>query len=404
VTTRFKAGDVRGVPSGYEGNASPENFSIPSCGIEDVDRALFATLRDEVSFQVEDNKGGKQLAVPMVFATGEKWSMIKSGRALRDKNGTLILPLVTMRRTSIEQTSTDMVSRGMNQHVGEIVVKQRLDENDRVYQNLVNKLGLPNSDDVAGEREYTSEDSLSTSRSNTNANANDLDVTDGGLLAPKLGINVWQVITIPTPQFFTANYEITIWAQYTEHMNHMQEKLMSSYLPTGNRTLRLNTEKGYWFIAYFDEGMSSEDNSDNSAGQELIRKCKFTVKVPGYLVLSNAPGVPPGIRKYVSAPTIMFALGGEQVDTSLVEGITPSIDPYEAADDPEKQFLLSDPSRHPVNRFGSEPQRVQVDLVTNPFTGKKEARYARVVQRNPNSGETLLLPDDGMGMRIVSPK
>lgn len=404
MTTRFRAGDPNGVPSGYEGASTPGMVTIPACGIEDVDKALFKCLRDEVVFQVSDNGGGNQRAVPMVFAVGEKWSMLKSGRAIRDKDGTLILPLVTVRRTSVEQSSTDMTSRGMNQHVGEFVVKTKLDTSDRAYQNLINKLGIPNSDDAPGPRDYFPSASLLTSREGTLENAHDLDVRAGALLAPKLGTNVWQIITIPTPQFFTAVYEVTIWAQYTEHMNFMLEKLMSSYLPTGNRTLRLDTPKGYWFIAQVDEGFASEDNSDNTSGVELVRKHKFTVRVPGYLVLSDAPGVPPGVRKFVSAPQIAFALGGEKVDTALTEGIPAGADPYEAADDPERQYLLTDPAEHPAVKNARVASRAQVDVVTNPFTGRREPQYARVLQRNPSTGETLLLPDDGLGLRLVSPK
>lgn len=404
MTVRFRAGDPHGVPSGYEGVSASGAVTIPSCGIEDVDKALFKCLRDEVAFQVSDNGGGNQRPVPIVFAAGEKWSMLKSGRALRDKDGTLILPLVTVRRTSIEQSSADMTSRGMNQHVGEIVVKTKLDSSDRVYQNLINKLGIPNADDVPGPRDYFPSASLVTSREGTMENAHDLDVQNGALLAPKLGTNVWQIITIPTPQFFTAVYEVTIWAQYIEHMNPMLEKLMSSYLPTGNRTLRLDTDKGYWFVAQVDEGFASEDNSDNATGVELVRKHKFTVRVPGYLVLSNAPGVPPGVKKFVSAPQIMFALRGEKVDTALTDGLPADVDPYEAADDPERLYLLTDPAEHPSIKVGRSVERAQVDVVTNPFTGRREPQYARVVQRNPSTGETLLLPDDGLGLRIVSPK
>jgi hypothetical protein len=404
MTVRFRAGDPRGVPSGYEGVSASGAVTVPSCGIEDVDKALFKCLRDEVAFQVSDNGTGNQRPVPIVFAAGEKWSMLKSGRALRDKDGTLILPLVTVRRTSIEQSSTDMTSRGMNQHIGEIVVKTKLDSSDRVYQNLINKLGIPNADDVPGPRDYFPSASLVTSREGTMANAHDLDIQNGALLAPKLGTNVWQIITIPTPQFFTAVYEVTIWAQYIEHMNPMLEKLMSSYLPTGNRTLRLDTDKGYWFVAQVDEGFASEDNSDNATGVELVRKHKFTVRVPGYLVLSDAPGVPSGVRKFVSAPQIVFALGGEKVDTALTDGLPADVDPYEAADDPERLYLLTDPAEHPSVKVGRSVERAQVDVVTNPFTGRREPQYARVVQRNPSTGETLLLPDDGLGLRIVSPK
>lgn len=403
MTIRYKAGDPRGVPSGYEGNAPPDEVRVPSCGIEDLDKAFFKTLRDGVAFQVS-NDPGKQQRVPIVFAVGEKWSMIKSGRAIRDKDGTLILPLVTVRRSGIEQSNTDVNGRGMNQHVGQMTVRTQLDPRDRAYQNILNKLGLVNSEDVAGDRDFDETGSLLTDRAQVQANALDNDVRAGGLLAPKLGVNAWQIITLPTPQFYTATYEITIWAQYVHHMNQMLEKLMSSYLPTGNRTMRLDTDKGYWFVAYFDEGISSEDNADSSSGEELIRKYKLTVKVPAYIVESGAPGMPSGLRKFVSAPQIAFATGGEGVDTFLDEGIPADNDPYAAADDPDRQYLLTDPSQHPQTRVARTTERAQVDMVVNPFTGKREPEYAKVIQRNSTTGESVVVPDDGIGLRIVSPK
>lgn len=403
MTTRFRAGDPHGVPSGFEGQATPDEVRVPSCGIEDLDKAFFTTLRDDVGFQVS-NDPGKQQKVPIVFATGEKWSMIKSGRALRDKDGTLILPLITVRRSAIEQTNEDMTKRGMNQHVGQITVRTQLDPRDRAYQNILNKLGLVNSEDVPGEREFDETGSLTTTRDGTKANAQDNDVRAGGLLAPKLGVNAWQIISIPTPQFYTATYEITIWAQYVSHMNQMLERLMSSYLPTGNRTMKLDTNKGYWFIAYFDEGISSEENVDDSSASELIRKYKMTVKVPGYIVESSAPGMPSGLRKFVSAPQIAFASGGSSADTFLDEGIPAEVDPYEAADDPDKQYLLNDPSQHPQTRVPATTQRTLVNTVLNPFTGRLEPEYAKVIQRNSATGESVVVPDDGIGLRIISPK
>lgn len=402
MTTRLRSGDPRGVPSGYEGNASPDEVRVPSCGIEDLDKALFETLRDEIGFQVSSDPG-KQQKVPIVFAVGEKWSMVKSGRALRDKNGTLILPLITVRRTNIEQSNEDVNGRGMNQHVGQFTVRTQLDPRDRAYQNILNKLGIKNSEDAPGDRDFDAADSLNTTRDGTHSNAYDNDVRNGGLLAPKLGVNAWQIVTLPTPQFYTATYEITIWTQYVAHMNQLLERLMVSYLPTGNRTMKLDTKKGYWFVAYFDEGYSSEDNADTS-GEELVRKHKITVKVPAYIVESATPGSPSGLRKFVSAPQIAFATGGENADTVLDQGIPATADPYEAADDPDRQYLLTDPGQHPSSRVNKTVERAVVNTVVNPFTGRREPEFAKVVQRNPSSGETVVVPDDGIGLRIVSPK
>ena len=77
---------------------------------------------------------------------------------------------------------------------------------------------------------------------------------------PNLGDNVWEVISIPSPQFFEAKYEIIFWTSYTQHMNYMIQTLMNAQLPQ-DRMFKLNTSKGYWFMAYMEDGgMESKDN------------------------------------------------------------------------------------------------------------------------------------------------
>jgi len=387
MSTRFTSGNSFGVPSGYEGE-SPD-FEIPSCGIEDVDRAFFECFEKEVCLEVEADIGKSQ-KVPTIFAAGERWSMLKNGRAIRDENGTLILPLLTIRRTGIEQdSSADIAGRGMNQQTGNFTITRKLDYKDRKYQNIINKLGLENQKNLGVKRSDDPEQLL-TDRE-TGEHSRDLDIINGGLLAPKIDKNIYQIITLPSPQFFTATYEITIWAQYAVHMNQMLEKLMSSYLPTGQRTLKLNTPKGYWFIAYFDSGYQSEDNVEEYTSSELIRKCKFQIKVPAYLISSSAPGVPKGARSHISAPVISFAIAGEEVDTELVNGVPGASDPYFGADDPDL-YLLSRQDNSILNR--AEVKRIQ-RVQKNPFTGKNESEFVRVVRQNPKSGETVLIPESG---------
>ena len=60
-------GDYR-IPTGYEGTNIPEDFSIPECTIEDVDRALFNLFDEDLMFTVEQSN--EQKKVPVIFATG----------------------------------------------------------------------------------------------------------------------------------------------------------------------------------------------------------------------------------------------------------------------------------------------------------------------------------------------
>ena len=133
----------------------------------------------------------------------------------------------------------------MEQQTGEIVVKRRLAPNDPVYQNYINKLGIKNQVNIPNSLDGSG---LETDREQGEL-ANDSVVRDGGYLATQYDNgNIWEVITIPAPQFYHASYEITFWTQYTTHMNQLIEQLMSAYLPQGN-CFKITTPKGYWFVA-----------------------------------------------------------------------------------------------------------------------------------------------------------
>lgn len=394
MAIRFTSGNGNGVPSGYEG--SVEGLEIPACGLEDVDRALFNLFQNEIKLEVQLDSSKKQ-TVPTIFAAGERWSMLKNGRAIRDENGTLILPLITIRRTGIEQdTGSDIGGRGINQHTGEFNVCRKLDYRDRAYQNLINKLGIENQNNIAVNS--SSDNTQIITGRTIGENSKDLDIAQGGLLAPKLNkSNVWQIITLPSPQFYTALYEITIWAQYAKHMNEMIEKIMSSFLPTAHRTMRLDTPKGYWFMANFESSFSPEDNADSYTSEELVRKCKINVKVPAYIVSSDASGLPRGGRVHISSPIVSFSIGDESLDTNLVNGMPGKVDPYENADDPDL-FILN--VQNGNDKRNQVPNRIISSRTVNPFTNKTEESYSRIINRDTKSGETVMMPDTSIKIKI----
>ena len=63
------------IPSGLDGNNIPEDFHLPSCGLEDIDKAFFDLFDQQLNFNIENKS--KTLAVPVVFATGERFAIVK---------------------------------------------------------------------------------------------------------------------------------------------------------------------------------------------------------------------------------------------------------------------------------------------------------------------------------------
>lgn len=426
MTTRFNSKSkpqfgVSGLSSGFDSLSSPDDVTIPPVGVEDVDAALFHLFDKEIPFQVStsDKNRSEVMKVPVIFASAEKWALAKRQRALRDRNGSLILPLITVVRTTIEQSMTeDVTGRGINQQTGEIIVRRRLDRTDRRYQKVVNRLYVKNQQNLAVRDNEAIEGQLTTVRAIGDL-ADDPNVIDGGLLMPDRNNNVYETVVVPSPQFFTAVYDVTFWAQYTVQMFQMLETTIASFLPQGN-TWKLDTPKGYWFIASVDGNVyNAEQNVEDMSQDERIIKHRFIVKVPGYILSSKSPGVPIAIKRYVSAPVVSFDVGAASGNEVQQNGNT--VEPFLGADDPTLPLSDGNNRRRDQRETGStklypnpneiSPQdpalnrekTTRYQKIAVMQNGKKVYKYVRIKNSNPNVGESTFSIADLGGLNIIVP-
>ena len=127
-----------------KGISFDSEFTIPSCTVEDVDRAIFRLFNEDLDLFYKQD--GAIERVPIVFATGERFAILARNKPLRDKNDTLILPLISIARSAIEKDVQKGV--GTNQ-TAPVSIKRRLSPEDPVYQRIMNKEALKNQDDRA---------------------------------------------------------------------------------------------------------------------------------------------------------------------------------------------------------------------------------------------------------------
>jgi len=373
------------VNSGYEGDDTSDTFLLPPCGIEDADVALFQLFNKDIGFTVrlvEASSKKIQVKKPFViFATGERFAIAKRLRPPRDRNNALMLPAISIRRTSIEQTADDITGRGINQFTGDLVIKRRLAGEDRDYQNLINRLGLQN---LGG--------ATSTMR-DTGENSNDISVKQGGLLETRVSNNnVWEIITIPQPQFFTAVYEVVFWTSFSQHMNYMIETYISSFLPN-DRTHKLVTDKGYWFIAHTDETFPNQENIDDFTEDERILRYSMNIKVKGYILAPQHPTNSVPVRRWISSPEISFdirSVSSQITDKKHMER-PPQEDPKSTS-----SFVITDTLVDPaLEQTPTLDNRYAVKKVTiNNRTGKKSTSYVTILESNEQKGETVYRASD----------
>ncbi len=362
------------LPTGYEGS-SPTDYTIPSCDIEDVDVAVYNLFDGEIGFRAQSIMDGEETLMSLskpfvVLAGGERFAQVKRLRPPRDKSKQLILPAIAIRRKSITQTSEDLTSRGMNQFTGDLVITRRLSSEDRDYQNLINKLALQN----------LNPGNAVSSRTQGQFGPNVDEVTrEGGLLDSKLGDNIWEIITIPQPQFYTSTYEVTFWTTHSVHMNYLITALFSSQLPQG-KMFRLNTPKGYWFIATLSDEMSSSDNFEEFTEDKRIVRYSFQMTVKAFILAPNGSGMPVPVRRTLSAVDISF-------ETVLATGkvLSPQ-GPFI----PTEKYAISDIEERAENTqtLTSDQKLIVEKKVVDPLTGRTSVKKARILGSNQKQGET----------------
>ena len=294
-------------PQGYEGSNIPENFELPSCTIEDVDKAVFNLFEKEVPLYY--TLGNETRRIPVIFATGERFAILRRKQPLRDENNVVILPLVSILRSGIEQAPSDGNGPGQNLP---LTIKRRLSSEDPRYQRLLNKLGFENiyttgnNVNIGTTRAGSPRGVEGTSRETFGIN-NDLLET-GNVLRSKINNNFVETIEIPPVKYFQATYEITVWTQYTVQMNDVLSAIMSSYTNNHQREFKLETEKGYWFTGRVDSSFSPGNNFDDFSSEERIIRYSFNMNVTAYLIEPDIPGRSSGLRSFVSAPTFEFVI------------------------------------------------------------------------------------------------
>tara|TARA_Y100000310_G_C20408651_1_gene680871 strand:- start:70 stop:825 length:756 start_codon:yes stop_codon:yes gene_type:complete len=92
-------------------------------------------------------------------------------------------------------------------------------------------------------------------------------------------------------------------------MNDMIMTIMTTYQNNIGKHFRIETDKGYWFVAYVGATFASGHNYDDFTDNERLVRYSFEVQVPAYIIEPDYPGKKSGLRKFVSAPKVSFETG-----------------------------------------------------------------------------------------------
>ena len=352
---------------GYSSADIPDDFTIPSCTIEDVDRSLFDLFNESLPLFYTFKKTLKR--VPIIFATGERFALLTRKKPLRDKNNALILPLISIMRTGIDQTNAKGAGHMQG---GPITLVKRLSKDDARYQQVMNKLGFKNSDGIANSIDEGKEGTAGKLETYRKVPGTSSNLLSGRVLDPNLSQNIIEFILIPPIKQYTASYEITFWTQYTQQMNDLLMAMMGGYTQNHQRTFLLETKKGYRFTAFTDASLNPGNNYDDFSDQERLVKYTFTISIGAFLVAPQGPGLPSPFRRFVSAPNMAFG-----TDSTIDDLVIPT--PANIISGDPSDFVLEDldttADGYPGAAIAADPRKQLAKRIAMGFPGDSSIIY-----------------------------
>ena len=225
--------------------------------VENIDGAMLKYIDEEMDLSVESSSGFKK--VPVIWASAERAFQTKRDEGIRDKEGTLILPLITIERTGIEKAPS----------------KKAI-----VWADI-----MPHHDEKGG--------SLPVSRTinqvKTSHFANSDSIRKVGDVKPKIkfatkpetGKVVYNTVSMPLPVYISVKYEITIRTEYQQQMNDILQAFVTN--PGGVNYILLSKD-GHVYEGFVGDSYSYKNNLSSYTSEERKFETKFNIDVLGYLI------------------------------------------------------------------------------------------------------------------------
>ncbi len=254
--------------------------------LETIDGAMLDFLTNDLDLFVTTNEGFRR--VPPLWVTAERAYQIKNNKDLRDDEGTLILPLLTLTRTEVtkEQDFRGTVFANMYPYPdakgGTITVARRINQKKTAeFQNAAaNRLYGPNHD--VRSRMYNSPSrNMSTQRV------------------------VYETMSIPLPTWVKVQYQISIRTEYQQQMNQLIQPFVT--VPGNSRMPRRIHKEGHFYEVFIEGNFQNNANQATLGMAERNYETNISVEVLGYLIGLGENQERPRIVKRENAVEFKFS-------------------------------------------------------------------------------------------------
>ena len=233
--------------------------------LETVDYAIYNWLNDEVDLHTTTQDGLEK--VPVIWASAERAYQVKRDNKLRDQDGTLILPLITIERTNVVKdpakkgTAWANIPPVKDEKGGSITIARRIKQNKTA--NFANADAWrkplnagPNQQSFPPRR-----DSMGRRIENKKV--------------------VYETITIPMPVYLDITYSIVVRTEYQEQMNDLTTPFMTR---TGGINYFLAEHDGHRFESFIQSDFTQDNNVSSMEADYRKYETKIDIKTLGYII------------------------------------------------------------------------------------------------------------------------
>ena len=236
-----------------------------SITLKDIDTAIMKYIKNVIKPTVQE--ANERVKVTVMYGNEERWKSVRKRGVMRDKNNSLILPLIMLKRVSVEKSDAiPGYEHDIRRKYTEIVRKSGWSKDNRYSRFSVQNNDLP----------------------------------------------VYENLVTTIPNFVNISYEFVLWTNFIEQMNPLVESFMEY-------------DKTYWgdkdtyrFISTLD---SVSDASEMNQDGERFIKSTFSVITKAYLLPEETNSIVTGkvsqVQKRLTPMKVIFGNEGDATDQQV---------------------------------------------------------------------------------------
>ena len=238
------------------------NYAIT---LKDIDTAVIGHLKNIIRPKVRE--ANETVDVTIMYGNEERWKSVRKRGTMRDKNGSIILPLIMLKRMSMERnTELPRAEHDVKREHAEVVRKQLWSKKNRYDRFSVQFGNKP----------------------------------------------LQESLVTTTPNFVNVNYNFIVWTNFIEQMNPLIETFEE------NNNTYWGDSSDYKFFCTID---SIQDASEMNQDGERFIKSEFTMITKAYLLPEDTNSAVTGkisnLRKVLSPSKIVFGMESDATDKQV---------------------------------------------------------------------------------------